>query len=256
MPQKNRIILIDHHDNPPDDRASLHLAARGFRLDWRRPVNGDELADLYVDDSDDVLSLLTCGILSFGSGDEIADDIAGCIIYGGSQNVDEAEKYPFLRDEIAWIRACHAQRIPLLGICLGAQLIAHALGGEVAPMPDGRCEFGYYPVTPTPTGADFMAREMVLTQAHFQRFTPPPDAVLLATGDAGDAQAFRLGKTTYATQFHPEVTRQILQRWQDSDWAFFDSPGAQPREKQTQLATEHDAKQHEWFIKFLDKLFV
>jgi len=228
---KNRIVLIDHHDNLPDDRVTTHLAARGFAIDLRRPVDGDEL--------------------------EAAPgaDVAGSVLLGGAQNV--ADGHAFLRAEADWIRACHARGVPLLGICLGAQLVAHALGGAVAPMPGGRCEFGYHRVTPTAAGRSWMPRPVVAAQAHFYRFTPPPGAILLATGEGGDddAQAFRLGAATYGVQFHPEVTRAMFRRWQDAEWAFFDSPGAQTREAQDALGAQHDAAQGEWFVNFLDQLF-
>lgn len=229
---KNRIVLIDHHDNPPDDRATTHLAARGFDIDLRLPFKGE--------------------MLEAAPG----DDVAGCVVFGGAQNVDEARQYPFLHDEIAWIQGCHARGIPLLGICLGAQLVAHALGGAVAPLPGGRCEFGYYRVTPTAAGLAWMPQPLVAAQAHFYRFAPPPGATLLATGEggAGDAQAFQCG-ATFAVQFHPEVTRAGFRRWQDAEWAFFDSPGAQTRAQQDALAARHDAAQGAWFGGFLDRLF-
>ncbi len=239
---KNRIVLIDHHQNPADDRVSTHLAQRGYELDLRLPVRGDSLG-------------------------KPADDLAGTVLFGGTHNVDEMRKYPFLRDEVAWIRACHRRGIPMLGICLGAQLIAHAFGARVAPMANGNCEFGYYPVAPTAHGRRWMPQPLRVTQAHFYQFDLPPGATLLATGEGegqgeGESegggcanQAFRQGQSTYAVQFHPEVTTEIFARWQDSEWAFFDAPGAQTREQQTALAARCDAAQHAWFVGFLDQLF-
>ena len=227
---KNRIVLIDHHDNPPDDRVTTHLAKLGYELDLRLPVNGDTLG-------------------------APGDDLAGAVLFGGAQNVDQMAQYPFLHDEIAWINACHARRIPLVGICLGAQLIAHALGATVAPMADGRCEFGYYRITPTAQGKRWMPQPLYVTQAHFYQFDLPDGATPLATGEGCVNQAFRCGQTTYAMQFHPEVTADIFMRWQQSDWAFFDAPGAQTREQQNALLARHDASQHDWFVAFLDRLF-
>ena len=233
---KKRILLIDHHENPPDDRVNTHLAALGFQLDLRRPALGDALGE--------------------ANG---MDDLAGCVLFGGLQNVDEAEKYPFLRDEMEWIRACHARDIPLLGICLGAQLIAGAFGAAVTPLPGGSCEFGYYPVSPAEDehGRDFLPRAMHVTQAHFYECALPRGATLLARGETCAHQAFRCGETTYALQFHPEVTPGVLERWQNSDWAdaCFTAPGAQTRAQMNELARIHDAAQHEWFTGFLEKLF-
>ena len=231
-PQKSprRIVLVDHHENPPDDGVSTHLEKRGYQLERRYPVNGDSLG-------------------------RPGDDLAGTVLYGGTHNVDEMEKYPFLHDEVAWIRHCHERAIPMLGICLGAQLIAHALGGSVAPMAHGRCEFGYYRITPTAAGQRWMPQPLYVTQAHFYQFDLPAGATLLATGEQCANQAFRHGHSTFGVQFHPEVTAEIFARWQNADWAFSDAPGAQSRERQTALATRHDAAQHAWLVGFLDRLF-
>lgn len=229
---KNRIVLIDHHDNPPDDRVTLHLAKLGYELDWRRPVNGDALG-------------------------APGDDVAGSVLFGGAQNVDQMTQYPFLHDEVEWIQSCHARRIPLIGICLGGQLIAHALGGKVSPLAGGQCEFGYYRITPTVQGEGegWMPQPLHVTQAHFYQFEPPPGATLLATGETCAHQAFRCGETTFALQFHPEVSAEIFRRWQDADWAFFGAPGAQTRERQDALLARHDTRQHAWLGGFLDRLF-
>lgn len=225
-----RIILVDHHENPADDRASTHLAKRGYELDWRYPVNGDALG-------------------------RAGDDVVGTVLYGGLQNVDEMEKHPFLHEEIAWIRHCHDRAIPMLGICLGAQLIAHALGAKVTPMAHGCCEFGYYRITPTARGQRWMPQPLYVTQAHFYQFDLPAGATLLARGENCTTQAFRHGQSTYGVQFHPEVTAEIFARWQNAEWAFFDAPGAQNREQQEVLMARHDAAQHAWFAGFLDRLF-
>ena len=226
----NRIVLVDHHENPADDRVSTHLEALGFDLDLRYPVNGDKL----------------------GRAD---DDIAGTVLFGGSHNVDEMDEYPFLLDEIRWILECIERKVPLLGICLGGQLIAHALGARVTPLANDECEFGYYLITPTAQGQSWIPQPLYVPQGHFYQFDLPVGATLLASGENCPNQAFSYGRLTCGMQFHPEVTADIFQRWQDSDWAYFDSPGAQTRKQQTVLATQHDASQHTWFTGFLERFF-
>lgn len=226
---KNRIILVDHHETPGDDRVTTHLAQLGYTLDIRRPVHGDSL--------------------------DLPADVGGAVVFGGLHNVDEMDQYPFLHDEVVWLRNCHNHGIPLLGICLGAQLIAHAFGAKVTPMENRACEFGYYCVTPTKAGQTWMSQPLYVAEAHFYQFDLPRGATLLATGESCVNQAFRYGESTYAVQFHPEATAEIFQRWQQSEWAFFTARGAQTLAQQKQLMAKHDAAQHAWFIHFLEQLF-
>ncbi|MCY3769340.1 MAG: glutamine amidotransferase [Gammaproteobacteria bacterium] len=227
----NKIILIDHHDNPGDDRVAIHLDKTGFELDLRCPFKGDALPD-------------------------IDDGTAGAVIYGGAQSVGDLERLPFLRDEIDWIRRAIKIDLPLLGICLGAQLIAHTLGAKVRPHKQGLCEFGYYEVSPTENAGDWFSGKMLVTQAHYEQFELPDGAVLLATGKTFPNQAFRYQNNIFALQFHPEVTADIFKRWQNSDWAFFNEAGAQTREEQDAVIRQADPVQEQWFHGFLDRLFL
>ena len=225
-----RVVLIEHDDSPNDDRAATWLAERGFEFDWRRPYAGDSLG-------------------------EPDGSVAGTIIYGGPQSVPDNQRQPFMRDEARWIEGCVRKEIPTLGLCLGGQMIAHALGAEVRPGANGYHEFGYYPLFPTDEGRSHFPDELYVTQAHFHEFELPDGAVLLARSELYPHQAFRYGDTTFAFQFHPECTIAGFRRWQDSDWAPWDQPGVQPREQQDTLAAKHDQAQHDWFCDFLEKLF-
>ncbi len=226
-----KIILIDHHENPGDDVATRHLASLGFENDLRRPFRGDSLP-------------------------EPDDSIAGAVIFGGAQNLTEIGDYPFLHTEMAWLGKAIDANLPLLGICLGAQLIARTLGARVGPHPQGLCEFGYYEIKPVSRQNPLFAQSMYVTQAHFQQFDLPPDSVALFTGATFPNQAFRYRDRIYGLQFHPEVTRDIFRRWQDSDWAPYGKPGAQSREVQNRMVESADRIQGIWFRKLLDHLFV
>ncbi len=226
-----RFVLIEHSRSAGDDRAARHLAARGAELVWKRPFEGDRLEPL----------------------DRLRPD--GVVIYGGGQGLDEIEKHPFLNDELAYAGACIDAGVPILGLCLGGQIIAHKLGAEVGPTPEAYHEFGYYEIAPTADGRDFLPGPLVVAQAHYHTFAIPAGATLLASSPAYRNQAFRYGASTYAFQFHPEITIEGFRRWQDAEWAAFGKPGAQSREEQDRLAALHDAKQEAWFHAFLDKLF-
>lgn len=225
-----QLVLVRHGDDPPDDRVTNYAVTAGFEPVFVRPFKGDRLG-------------------------EPGPDVAGSVIYGGPYNVFEEDQHPFLHDEAAWIRACMAKGIPLLGLCQGAQQIARVLGAHVGPPDSGLHEFGYYPITPTAEGQDFLPRTMHMTQAHFHTFDIPEGAVRLAGSPLYPNQAFRHGDRTYALQFHPECTIEGFRRWQNAPWANYGKPGAQTRAEQDRLMAEHDAAQADWFYAFLSRLF-
>ena len=85
--------------------------------------------------------------------------IAGIVIYGGAQDVDKIDEHPFLHDELKLIDAALKRETPLLGLCLGGQLMAHALGEPVHGHAEGHAEYGYYDLVPTAAGrADIRRR--------------------------------------------------------------------------------------------------
>ena len=154
-----------------------------------------------------------------------------------------------------WIERCLENEIPLLGICLGAQLIAHALGARVGPHEDGLQEFGYYPIQSTDETGKFLAGELHVMQCHQQGFELPQGTQLLARGHTYPNQAFSYGANVYGMQFHPECTLATLHRWQASDWAPWNQPGTQNRDQQNNLAAMYDNSMHNWFTSFLASLF-
>jgi GMP synthase (glutamine-hydrolysing) len=144
--------------------------------------------------------------------------LAGLVVLGGPMNVDEIDGYPFLADEVHWIQRALADRLPILGICLGAQLLAKSLGARVYPNP--LKEIGWYPIDFTDDAADdalfagFAASPDVF-QWHGDTFDLPPGATLLATSAVCRQQAFRFGDSAYGLQFHIEVTAPIIAQWLD-----------------------------------------
>jgi GMP synthase (glutamine-hydrolysing) len=143
-------------------------------------------------------------------------DVGALIILGGPMNVDEEEQFPFLRWEKRIIRAALDESIPLLGICLGAQLIAASLGSAVYDGPVR--EIGWSPISITPHGQvdsllGYLPENVTVFQWHSQTFDLPPSAVCLACSTHFKTQAFRLGKLSYGLQFHLEVTSAMIERW-------------------------------------------
>jgi len=137
------------------------------------------------------------------------------VVMGGTMNVDETERYPFLAAERRLVRDAMAARVPVLGICLGAQMIARACDTPVIKSP--QAEVGWYSVQLTPAAAHEPAcaglpAEMTVLQWHEDMALLPDGAVLLATSAACPHQAFRLG-TALALQFHVEMTQELLEEW-------------------------------------------
>lgn len=226
-----RLVLVRHGDDPPDDGVALFAAANALIADFRRPFRGEALPTL-------------------------DETIRGVVLYGGPYEVYDIASHRFLSDEHRYIQQCLERNVPLLGICQGAQSIAHVLGAHVGPSSHGASEFGFYELTPTNEGrGEFLTEPLVMPQNHFHGFDTPVGAVNLASTGAFPHQAFRVTPRAYGLQFHPEVTADGFRRWQDAPWARWSLPGAQTREEQTRLLSLHGAAQRAWFDSFLQHLF-
>ncbi len=140
----------------------------------------------------------------------------GLVLMGGIMSAyddDVCPHYPALLD---LIRACEAAARPVLGVCLGAQLVARAFGGEVFPF--AHVEFGFFPLSATEAAARDpvtvgLPSRFSLMQWHGDTFTPPERATLLLRGDDCPNQAMRIGRWVHAFQCHFEVTREMALEW-------------------------------------------
>lgn len=147
---------------------------------------------------------------------DIPGDYAGLIVLGGPMSANDEDKFPFLGQTMELIHKFDHGGKPVLGICLGAQIISRAYGGEVYRM--AGLESGFRTMQVTPEGrADpvfsELGEDVTFFQNHFEAVRNVPGAVTLATGGACPIQAFRLSEKVYATQFHPEVTLDIVRDW-------------------------------------------
>jgi len=140
----------------------------------------------------------------------------GLIVLGGQMNVDQVEEYPYLIPELEAIKEAIDLDIPLLGICLGSQIVAKALGADVSR---NNCkEIGWYDVNVTDEGridplvSKFKEVER-LFQWHGDTFDIPDGAVRLATSEKCGNQAFKYGNKIYGFQFHLEVDEAMIHRW-------------------------------------------
>jgi GMP synthase (glutamine-hydrolysing) len=155
-------------------------------------------------------------VLNLHAGDPVPRRLGkhvALVVMGGPMGVYEAEQYPFLIDEQRLIEWTVARGLPVMGICLGSQLLAAALGAEV--FPSGRQEIGWFPVSLTSAAEEDplfkgVASPLQAFHWHGDTFSPPPGAVHLASSTLTYQQAFRFGQSAYGLQFHLEVTGPIV----------------------------------------------
>jgi GMP synthase-like glutamine amidotransferase len=187
----NRTVLIIRH-MPQESAGTLENALTAAGLEVR-----------YVDLFRDVPDKLPL------------DDASGLVVLGGPMNADEVDRYPFLKLDVQWIQQAIEAKLPLLGICLGAQLLAKALGARVYKNPVK--EIGWYPIEWLPAAGDdpLFARHGTATvfQWHGDTFDLPQGAVWLARGSSCHHQAFRWGTNAYGLQFHIEMTAAMIDDW-------------------------------------------
>jgi len=143
-------------------------------------------------------------------------DVGLLIVLGGPMGADDEESFPFLRWEKRIIRAAIDEAVPVLGISLGAQLIASTLGTKV--FHGSVKEIGWSPISITPYGQmdssiGYLPENATVFQWHGDGFDLPAGAIRFASSAHYSTQAFRFGKTVYGLQFHLEVTPPMIERW-------------------------------------------
>jgi GMP synthase (glutamine-hydrolysing) len=140
-------------------------------------------------------------------------EVAGAVVMGGPMNVDDVERFPALAVEREWLAEAVRRELPVLGICLGAQLLARALGAEVRP---GEApELGFAPVEvsdPEDPILGALAPRTTVLHWHRDAFDLPPGSRSLASSTRTEHQAFRVGNA-WGVLFHPEADLALLEAW-------------------------------------------
>ncbi len=146
------------------------------------------------------------------------DGFTHIVLLGGPMNVYEEDRYPFLKNEDLFIKEAIQRGKSVLGICLGAQLIAKALGAKITKAPSK--EIGWYDVSLTKEASrdplfSSLPKTLPVFQWHEDTFEIPKSGKLLATSVPIPTQAFRYGDNAYGIQFHLEVTEEMIEEWME-----------------------------------------
>ena len=144
------------------------------------------------------------------------DSYDAVLVFGGAMHADQDVHHPWLTEETMWLQQLLDRHTPVLGVCLGVQLLARAAGSWVGPLAGGP-EIGWYDVELTDDGAadpvlGALPHSFEALQWHHYTYGLPAGAVELARSKAC-TQAFRLGDACWGVQFHPEVTRTQIDGW-------------------------------------------
>ncbi|MEO1746063.1 MAG: type 1 glutamine amidotransferase [Pseudomonadota bacterium] len=224
----NTVHVIEHH-NWPTDAGQTHLASLGFDVRVHHVWRGEPLPTL--------------------TGDE-----AGVLTMGGPQMVSEHEKWPYLADEFRLIEDALKRDIPLVGVCLGSQIIAHVLGAPVTYADDPKAmSMGFYETRSLDEA--FMPTTLMTLNGNSQGWDLPTGATLLATSDQTihPNQAFAYGDTVLALQFHPEVTPEIFDVWHGEFGHLVGRPGTQTRDEQLAGFERWQAEARTWYRQTLER---
>jgi len=184
-------------------------------------------------------------------------DVDLLIVMGGPMSVHDESDHPWLPTEKKWIRTALDAGVPMLGICLGAQLIAESLGGRVERHPEP--EIGWFPIELTEAGQDLFGTSGgsgTVLHWHGESYSLPPGAERLASSAACGEQGFRLGQKVVGLQFHLEMRPEDLARLiEHSRHELLERPWVQRESRLRDEPAATYSQTHQWLRSLLDGLW-
>jgi GMP synthase-like glutamine amidotransferase len=195
------------------------------------------------------------------SGDTVPPlrEVEGLIVMGGPMNADEEASFPFLAEEKALMRALVVARKPVLGICLGAQLLASALGGRVYRQPEP--EIGWFSLRRTsaenpPSLLGKLPSNTLGFHWHGDTFELPVGATNWLSSEACQHQLFTCGDTALGVQYHPEVDAEAISAFVAQGISELLAPSAYVQSADTISGYEGETELPSWFEHSLNELFL
>jgi GMP synthase (glutamine-hydrolysing) len=223
-PAKKPVLLVLHQEQSNPGHVGQWFRRNGHALDVRKPRYGDALP-------------------------ATLEHHCGAVIFGGPMSANDKDE--FIVKETDWIGVALAEGKPLLGICLGAQMLANHLGAKVGFHADELAEIGYYPLTTAVDGSRIGPFPDHVYQWHREGFELAHGARLLATSTgAYPNQAFAYG-SAIGVQFHPEITYAQVHRWTGGSSSRLGMKGARERHEHIDGHIQHAPKVHAWLDRFL-----
>jgi GMP synthase (glutamine-hydrolysing) len=188
--KRKPVLIVQHaqHEHPAVIRRALDC--QGIESIWLHPYRGERYPAL--------------------------SEISGLISLGGPMSSNDEKGHPWIPEELKLLRASVEAGMPTVGVCLGGQLMSRALGGEV-----GRnkiAEVGWFPIQVNAAGAEdrilgAAGTNPLVYHWHYETFSLPDGAELLASSSGCPRQAYRIGEHAYGFQFHPEADHQLVHEW-------------------------------------------
>ena len=179
------------------------------------------------------------------------NNYSGVIILGGAMNVEDKEKYPWIKDELLWLKNLKNSNIPTIGICLGAQLIVKAFGGNVGYHHKNYVEIGYRDISQLKKNSVFGKFPEKVYHWHSQGVRLPNIAKHLASNSTFHVQAFSIKDNIFGFQFHPEVNKKMILNWNLKSSHMLCEPGATTIDIQLKDHEKYSNSVKSWFENLL-----